>query len=166
MNETSRMLPTLRQYRPQDLGQILDLWQHEDPALHADGLSVDQTVDLLGSEDGVTVIAEIDERVVGVALSVVSTVIGWIYRISVGRDQDRSEDVARRLLEEVEVKLAEKGARRLATPAATDGLLRKALEARGYEATSLELMHRDVSTAVATPAALAELGGRMIDPDL
>jgi len=27
MNETSGMVPTLRPYRPQDLGQILDLWQ-------------------------------------------------------------------------------------------------------------------------------------------
>lgn len=166
MNETPGMVPTLRPYRPQDLGQILDLWQRADSAPHPDGLSVDQTVDLLGSDDAVTVIAEVDERVVGVALTVVSTVIGWIFRISVDRDQDRSEDVARRLLEEVEVKLAEKGARKVATPAAADGPLRKALDTRGYEATSLELMHRDVSTAVATPAALAELGGRMIDPDL
>ena len=166
MNETPWMVPTLRPYRPQDLGQILDLWQRAESAPHPDGLSVDQTVDLLGSDDAVTVIAEVDGRVVGVALTVVSTVIGWIYRISVDRDQDRSEDVARRLLEEVEVKLAEKGARKVTTPAAADGPLRNALETRGYEATSLELMHRDVSTAVATPAALAELGGRMIDPDL
>lgn len=166
MNEASSVVPTLRPYRPQDLGQILHLWQRADTAVPADGLSVDQIVDLLGSEGAVTIVAEVDERVAGVALAVVSSVIGWIYRVSVDPDQDRGEDVARHLVEEVEVKLAEKGARKLATITAADDTVRKALEARGYEATTLELMQRDVSATVATPAALAELGGRMIDPDL
>nr|MBA2599730.1 AAA family ATPase [Actinomycetota bacterium] len=166
MNETSYMTPTLRPYRPQDLGQILDLWQREEAAPRADGLSVDQKVDLLGSEDSVSFVAQADERVVGVALAVVSGVIAWIYSVSIDHDQDRCEDIARRLLEEVEVVLAEKGARKLAATAASDGILRNALKARGYEETKLELMHRDVSAAVATPAALAELGGRMIDPNL
>lgn len=155
------MKPVVRPYRPNDLGQILDLWQLH-PGSQADELSVDQMVDLLHADGSVTVVAETEQRIVGIAVGAVSSVIGWIYRISVDRSQ--GEDTRRHLLDEVEARLTEKGARKVAT-VAPDEATRAALESRGYRTTSQELMQRDISM-IATPASLAELGGRMIDPDL
>lgn len=159
------MTSTVRPYRPPDLGGILDLWQRQDAAPRADGLTVDQIVDLLGSDDAVAVVAEAEGNIVGVGLAVVSSVIGWIYRISVDH-RSGQQDAARLLLEEVEARLSEKGVRKLLSIATHDEAIKEALTARNYRGTSIELMQRDVSATMATPAALAELGGRMIDPDL
>lgn len=157
------MIPALRPFRPQDLGHILELWQHHDPA---DGLSIDQLIELLGSDEATTLVAEVEDHVVGMVLATRSNVLGWISRVSIQPDLERSDDLLRKLLDEMELKLAEKGARKLAALAATDSALHRALKARGYRSSNSELMHRDISASIATPAALAELGGRMIDPGL
>lgn len=160
------MTPLLRPYRPQDLGQILELWGSDEGDGANAGLSIDQGVDLLNSGDGVAIVAEDEGRITGVSLGSSAGVVGWIYRICVDPDTAGSDDLARRLLEETEGQLAQRNARKLITVAGPDGELRNLLDGRGYRATSLELFERDVSTSVAQPAALAELGGRMIDPGL
>lgn len=155
-----------RAYRPQDLGQVLALWDRQAGDQLGDGLTVDQLVDLLSSEDAVVLVAEDDGKIAGVVMGVVSNVIGWIYRISIEAQSADSDATARHLLDETEKQLAAKGARKFLSMAAMDDTARKVLEGRGYEATTLGLMQRDVATSVATPAVLAELGGRMIDPNL
>lgn len=165
IDEASRVQVSLRSYRPQDLAQILELWEREDDAVR-DGMSVDQIVDLLASPDAVAVVAEAEGHLAGVALGAVSSVVGTIYRLSIDRSYDADGDLITRLLEETEIQLAEKGARKLIAVTGADNVARGVFKGHGYEGTSLELLQRDVSPALASPAALAELGGRMIDPGL
>lgn len=66
------MVVAVRPYLPTDLGQVLDLWEQTDSIpIGPDGLSLDQAVDLMGSDLTMTVLAETEGRVVAMALGVV-----------------------------------------------------------------------------------------------
>jgi SpoVK/Ycf46/Vps4 family AAA+-type ATPase len=75
--------------------------------------------------------------------------------------------VARRLLDQLEARLVERGARKLLT--VLEGAHRnRALFIRaGFkEVDSLRCLEREIPATVAAPGALARLGGRMIEPEL
>lgn len=155
------MVPVVRPYRPNDLGQILELWGPDSGQDSAE-LSIDQLVDLLGADQAIAVVAETGQRVIGVAIGAVSSVIGWIYNVSTVTPEQQG--TTRHLLEELEARLTDKGARKVIT-VGPDKETRAVLEDKGYRVTTHEVMQRDIST-IATPASLAELGGRMVDPGL
>jgi hypothetical protein len=82
--------------------------------LGRDSLTLDQAVELMSSNPALTLVAEREDEVVGVAIGGVVGGVGWIYRLTVSLDGGASE-VSQQLLAELELKLAEGGARKCAT---------------------------------------------------
>lgn len=130
-------------------------------------LTIGQLVDLIGSPAAVPLIAEVDDGIAGMALGVCSAGVGWFYEVVVDPDAAKDEDVLPRLLEHLEWHLAERGARRLVVVTIDEERIARALESRGFRPNPEVRYHeRRVPSTVATPTALAELGGRMIPPGL
>jgi GNAT superfamily N-acetyltransferase len=162
------MRAAIRSYRPADLSEVLSLWEAAGCIPRGDdGLSVDEAVELIGSEGAVALVGETDGRIIGMVLATASAPIAWIHRVAVVADGASDSDVADQLLERAEAEFADRGARRVAGAATSAGEGRRWLERRGYEASSdLAYMERRLPSAPAAPAALARLGGRMIGPGL
>jgi transitional endoplasmic reticulum ATPase len=161
------MRASIRDYRPEDLPRVLDLWQRSGVLpVGADGLTLDQAVDLMGSAPAVTLVAELEGDVVGVAIGTATSVVGWIYRVTIARELGDAQ-VADQLLERLEGALAERGARKQSTVVATGDPIVEQLERRGYRLVErLRYLERQIPTTVPVRAALIEVGGRMIDPGL
>lgn len=155
----------IRPYRSQDLGRVLKLWQNGSSASGDDGLAMDEAVDLMNSDDAVALVAEeVHGEIVGMTIGAVSAVTGWIYRLSVL--PETPSDVAQQLVERLEARLAEHGARRLAMLLPHGSEHRENLERRGYQASERTYLTRELVGAVAAPTALEDVGGRMIDVGL
>ena len=132
-----------------------------------DGLSVDEAVELIGSERAVTLVAEADGRIIGMVLTTASAPIAWIHRVAVVTDAAAESEVADQLLERAEAEFADRGARKIVSAARSVGDVRRWLERRGYAASpDLAYMERQLPRAPAAPQALARLGGRIIGPGL
>src|SRR5450759_4603401 len=161
------MRAAIRDYRPEDLPRVLDLWQRSGLLpVGADGLTLDQALDLMGSAPSVTLVAELEGEVVGVAIGMAASVVGWIYRVTIARELGDAQ-VADQLLERLEGALAERGARKQSTVVATGDPIVEQLERRGYRLVErLRYLERQIPTTVPVRAALIEVGGRMIDPGL
>ena len=93
--------------------------------------------------------------------------VGWIYRLTVSLDGDASE-ASQQLLGELELKLAEAGARKVATVAAQDATSLPELGRYGYRALpAMRYLERSLpAMGVAAPAALEELDAHIISPRL
>lgn len=161
------MRAAIRDYRPEDLPRVLDLWQRSGVLpVGADGLTLDQAVDLMGSGPAVTLVAELEGDVVGMAIGTAPSVVGWIYRVTIAPELGDAQ-VADRLLERLEGALAERGARKLSTVVAVGDAIVEPLERRGYQRVErLRYLERQIPATVPVRAALVEVGGRMIDPGL
>jgi len=161
------MRASIRDYRPEDLPRVLDLWQRSGVLpVGADGLTLDQAVDLMGSGPAVTLVAELEGDVVGVAIGTATSVVGWIYRVTIARELGDAQ-VADQLLERLEGALAERGARKQSAVVARGDPIVEQLERRGYRLVErLRYLERQIPTTVPVRAALIEVGGRMIDPGL
>jgi transitional endoplasmic reticulum ATPase len=132
-----------------------------------DGLSVDEAVELIGSERTVTLVGEADGRIIGMVLATASAPIAWIHRLAVVTDAASELEVADQLLERAEAEFADGGARRAAGAATSAGGARRCLEHRGYApAPDMAYMERQLPRAPAAPQTLARLGGRIIGPGL
>src|SRR5262245_5251117 len=118
-------VPQVRPFDPRDLARVVELWEH---ARTPGGLTVDEAVELLRSDAAVGLVAETHGAVSAAALATVLGGVGWIHELGV----DGDADAARSLLDELEARLADGGARRLSAivrgPAA-----RSLLEGRGFE---------------------------------
>lgn len=109
------VIGAIRAYQPADLASILRLWEQLGLVpVGADGLTLDQAIELISSGNASTLVAEQDGELVGVAVGSVTAAVGWIYRLSVMAGAER-EELGQQLVSELELKLAEGGARRLAT---------------------------------------------------
>jgi transitional endoplasmic reticulum ATPase len=161
------MRPAIRDYLPEDLPRVLDLWQRSGVLpVGTDGLTLDQAVDLMGSGPAVTLVAELEGAVVGVAIGTATSVVGWIYRVTIAPELGDAQ-VADQLLERLEGALAERGARKLSTVVARRDEIVEQLERRGYLLVErLRYLERQIPATVPVRAALVEVGGRMIDPGL
>jgi transitional endoplasmic reticulum ATPase len=161
------MRAAIRDYRPDDLARVLDLWQRSGLLpVGADGLTLDQAVDLMGSAPAVTLVAELEGEVVGVAIGTAASVVGWIYRVTIAPELG-DDQVTEQLLERLEGALAERGARKLSTVVAVRDAIVEQLEGRGYRLVErLRYLERQIPATVPVRAALVEVGGRMIDPGL
>ena len=133
----------------------------------SEGLTVDQAVELIASDTASTVVAERDGEVVGVAVGSVAAAVGWIYWLSVSLDGD-GEGVAQQLLSELELKLAEGGARKLATAVREASASLAVFERYGYRVAPAMryLEHELPAIGASVPAALEELGAHLIHPGL
>ena len=162
------MKATVRPYVSQDLGRVLHLWHQPASLAAGDGISLDQAVELLSSEAAVALVAEEGGGgIVGLAMGQAAAVMGWIYKLQVSDDADEAEDIAGRLLDELEGALVDRGARRLATLVDRDNEGHRELARRGF-APSAELVYveREIPPAAPVPSAVAELGGQVVPPGL
>lgn len=152
------MRPRIREYRDGDLGRIVGLCEREGlVADAADGLTVDDVVNLLAASGTQTLVAEVDGEVAGFVMGSVTGTVGPIYR-AIGR-----EDVLDRLLDELEARLGNRGARTLTVAVRTRTDLHDRLEGRGYTTgDGMAVLHREIAPR---SSRLAELGGRHIDPE-
>lgn len=160
------MNATIRPYRPQDLGRVLRLWQQSEPPAAGDGLTVEQAVDLIASERSETLVAEGSTGdLVGVVVGEASTVVGWIHKMVVA--PEAPEGVAARLLDDLEDRLGDLGARKLAALVPDHADSRAGFEDRGYQAaSSMVYLEREVPVTAVVPTAVAEVGGQKVPPGL
>jgi AAA+ superfamily predicted ATPase len=154
------MRAAVRAYTPQDLSAVLQLWDATGCVPRgADGLSVDEAVELIGSEQAVAVLAEADGRLVGMALGTASAPTAWIHRVAV------AADVVDGLLEYMEAEFTQRGARKVSSVVPAPG--RPWFERRGYESDpALVYVQRDLSPVPTAPQAITRLGGRIVGPGL
>jgi len=157
----------VRPYRNQDLAALLPQWGRlGEPPGETDLLAEDDGVDLLHEDGAVCVVADEDGAIVGMALGVAAASIAWVLRVGVAPGASEGE-LTRRLLDELEARLAEMGARKLIALVVDEEMIHARLEEHGYlEAHHTLCMLRTVPASLASPSALAELGGRMLDPGL
>ncbi len=157
----------VRPYRDRDLAALLQLWGSSGQARgNTDLLTIDDGVDLLHVNGSVCVVADDDGAIVGLALGLAAGAIGWILRVVVAPEVSEN-DLIRRLLDELEARLAEMGTRKLIALVVHDETIHAQLNERGYaEARSALCMQRPIPTSLATPSALGDLGGRMIEAGL
>jgi len=101
-----------------------------------DGLAVEQAVDLLSAEGAVALVAETDGRLVGAVLGAVSPVTAWIHRLSMLPEQPDEQEIAERLLDELEARFAQAGVRKLAAVSVAGAPLAAQLARRGYRGTT------------------------------
>ena len=154
---------TIRPYEHRDLGRVLQMWERLNG--HAGSLTIDEAVDLLQSEPAVTLVAEADGELMGMALGSASAAVGWVHRLSV--EPRHEHEVAERLMEALEAHLAEAGARRLQAIVAGDEPARHHLERRDFRPIDGTLyLERLISPTNAVPSGLVEVFGRMIQPGL
>lgn len=158
------MKATIRAYESRDLGPVLKLWEHAlDPAVPADGLTVDQAVDLMSSGSAVALVAEVDEEIVGMTVGATSAAVGWIHRVTILPERADGE-VTQQLLEHLEARLSDQGARKVATLVREGDAIRDQLERRDYQVSqSLAYLERELPPTPRAPNALADLGGRMVE---
>jgi len=156
----------VRDYRPEDLGQMLQLWQ-QTGGFDAEGLTVDQLVELLSAAGAFAVVAEEENQLIGAVLAAASASVGWIYRLNVLPGQPEDQEIAERLLAALETRAAEAGVHKLAAVVLQGGELASRLSRREYRASdNLRYFVRELPAAAAPGSALAELGGVMINPGL
>ena len=162
------MRAAIRPYHPGDLSAVLELWETAGCMPRGDdGLSVDEAVELIGSDRAVTLVGEADGRIIGMVLTTASAPIAWIHRLAVVADAAAESEVADQLLERAEAEFADRGARKAASAAASVGGPHRWLKRRGYKTSpDMAYMERQLPRAPAAPHALARLGGRLIGPGL
>lgn len=132
-----------------------------------DGLTLDQAVELMNANPACTLVAEREDATVGVAIGGVAGALGWIYRLTVAPDGDAAE-ISQELLGELELKLAEGGARKVATVMEQDSDSLAVLARYGYVAAeTMRYLERPLpAIGAVAPAALEELGAHIISPGL
>ncbi|CAN5568988.1 hypothetical protein BH20ACT15_BH20ACT15_01860 [soil metagenome] len=153
---------TIRPYEHRDLGRVLQLWERAGDG-GGGSLTVDEAVDLMNSDSAVTLVAEIEGELVGMALGGSSSAVGWVYRLAVQPDATNEEAIADDLLEQLETRLAEAGVRKLSTVVARDEQTLAHLERRDFRLVDKAVyLERAVSPTASVPSGLAEVYGRMI----
>jgi len=157
----------VRPYRDRDLAALLQLWARiEQAQSDTDLLTVDDGMNLLHVNGSICVVADDEGSISGLALGMAAGAIGWILRVVVA-PEDSESDITRRLLDELETRLTEIGVRKLIALVVHTKTIHAQLNERGYaEAGNALCMERSVPTSTATPSALAELGGRIVEPGL
>jgi hypothetical protein len=99
-DDRRRINMVIRDYRREDLAQVLTLWQRD----HDEGarVAIDQLVRLVDDDRAIVLVAESEGQIVGAALAGRSPVMTWLYRLSAADGAAEEETIAERLLEEVE----------------------------------------------------------------
>ena len=157
---------TIRPYEHRDLGRVLQLWERAD-GFHEGDLATDEAVDLMHSDPAVVLVAEVEDELVGMVLGSASAAVGWVHRLAVQPDPVNEQLVAERLLEGLEARLADAGARKLQTIVSDGEPAREHLERRDFRSVDDAVyLERALATVSAVPSGLTEVFGRMIPPGL
>jgi transitional endoplasmic reticulum ATPase len=161
------MATSIRHYRAEDLGRILQLWEGVACIpVGPDGLTVDQAVDLMDPDTGLTLVAAADGDIVGMVIGATTGAVGWVARLAVVPGPLQA-DVAHELLDQLEARFAEQGVRKLATVLREGEAIGTLFSGSGFEqVSSMRYLERSIRATVAAPTTLAGLGGRMVDPAL
>ncbi|HVL33165.1 MAG TPA: ATP-binding protein [Actinomycetota bacterium] len=158
------MATSVRAYRPGDLRLVLGLCESHDTVAHTRSVGVQQAIELLGSSETIALVAETERRLLGIAVGVTAATVGTVFFLATSSGNDNVGSV---LLDHLEAHLAEAGAHTLAAVVPDAPEEASLFTERGYRASETNAwVSRDVPATVASPAALAELGARMIDPRL
>jgi transitional endoplasmic reticulum ATPase len=142
-------MATIRRYTPDDLGQVLALWD--------DGVDLDEALALMRSDGAVTLVAEDEGTIAGVALATVSGPHARIVHVAGGDE----------LLEALEAELARSGVRSAGGLVDEGGDLGRLLAHRGYRRLdAATYLQRTLAPTTEAPEALTRLGGRTVGPGL
>jgi transitional endoplasmic reticulum ATPase len=161
------MNATIRPYRAEDLGRVLDLWQRQDDERAQPGLTLDQAVDLLHSGPAIALVADREGEIVGAVLGSSAAAIAWVHRLTVLPDPVHETEIAEALIEQLEALFAEAGVRRIGAVVADGGAAREQLERRDYRETgSSRYLERTIPTTLAVSTELADAQGRIVSPRL
>jgi transitional endoplasmic reticulum ATPase len=159
------MVPSIRPYRPDDLGLIVELWSRASErtgSVH----QLHEMLSLVNDESAIVLVAERDGEIVGAGFGTVAGSLGWIHDLAV-TDQPKAEVALDRLIEQMESGMADRGAHLIRAIAGNEGSLHRGFQQRGYELVRDAMwVQRDISSTVSAPSVLAELGGVTIDPGL
>ncbi|MGZ4416853.1 MAG: ATP-binding protein [Gaiellaceae bacterium] len=158
----------IRDYRSEDLAQILQLWEQTTVADSGGrGLAVEQAIRLLSEERAIVLVADTDGRLAGAVLAALSPLTAWIYRLSLPPEGADEQATAQRLLEQLEARVALTGIRKLAAVIDEGEQLAGYLRQRGYRGSDeLRYLERDLLPPTAPTGVLVELGGQLIGPGL
>src|SRR6266545_1003001 len=161
------MATSIRHYRAEDLGRILQLWGGVGCIpVGPDGLTVDQAVDLMDPDTGLSLVAEADGDIVGMVVGAATGAVGWVARLAVAPGPLQA-DVAHELLDQLEARFAEQGVRKLATVLREgEGIGTLFTRSEFEQVSSMRYLERSVRATVAAPTTLGRLGGRMVDAAL
>ena len=162
------MRANLRGYRSEDLGRVLQLWDRAGsfPAAAA-GITVDQAVDLVGSGAAVTIVAEREGEIVGVVLGSATAAVGWLHLLALLPGTAEEDSVADGLVGELEVGLAQGGARRVSAAIREGDTARRHLERNDYRMAEGTLyLERHVPATLTVSTGLEELTGQFVNPRL
>lgn len=158
------MMVNIRDYRAQDLGSVLALCEAPNRIADTGSVTVQHAIDLISAHGAIALVAETDAGLTGVAVGAVAGSVGFVQLLCTKPGFDGARAL---LLDHIEGHLAEAGARTLAVVAQTEGDGPDLLAGRGYrQGERRAWFSREVPQHIASPAALAELGARMIDPRL
>ena len=162
------MKATIRPYTEQDLGHVLRLWDEPGAISAGDSLSVDEAVRLVSSENALTLVAEEPGgEVVGLAVAESAAVTAGMCKLTVDQGAADGSGIARELVAELEARLSDRGAVKLAVLVSEDDESRSALAQRGYEPLDGKVyLEKRFPPAAAVTSAVSEVGGRMVPPGL
>jgi N-acetylglutamate synthase-like GNAT family acetyltransferase len=158
----------VRDYRSEDLAQILQLWEQTTVAESGGGgVAVEQAIRLLSDERAIVLVADTDGRLDGAVLAALSPLTAWIYQLSLRPEGAYEQMIAERLLEQLEARVSQGGIRTLAAVTEGSEQLAGYLRQRGYRGSDeLRYFERDLLPPTAPTGALVELGGQLIGPGL
>jgi len=160
-----RVVPSIRPYRPDDLGRIVELWSGagEPPgSVH----QLHEVLSLVNHEGAIVLVVEREGEIVGAGFGTVSGALGWIHDLAV-TERPEADVALNRLIDQMESGMADRGAHVIGALVGIEGRLHRALQQRGYEMVrDAVCVRRDISSTVSAPSVLAELGGVTIDPGL
>ena len=138
-----------------------------DPSERADGLTVDQAADLMCSGSAITLVAEVEGRVVGMSVGATSAAVGWVHRLTLDGEAVSGGDVTQQLLEHLETRLADDGARKVAALVHEADPIREELERLGYaRSPTIACVERDLTPGPDDASVLGDVGGRMVEHGL
>ncbi|MFN8163697.1 MAG: AAA family ATPase [Solirubrobacterales bacterium] len=157
---------TIRDYQPEDLGRVLDLWSRAGDAEGVGGLTVDQAVDLMTSSPSAAVVAEIEGDIVGSAIGSSSAAIGWVHRLTLLPGLSDETAIADGLLARVETLLAGRGVRRLGALVVDGERSREHLERWDFRPGDIDYLERPIAASTSVRTDLAAVWGRKIHPGL
>ena len=159
------MVHSIRPYRPDDLGRIVELWSgaSEPPgSVH----QLHEVLSLVNHEDAIVLVAEREGEIVGAGFGTVAGALGWIHDLAV-TERPEADVALDRLIDQMESGMADRGAHVIGALVGSEGRLHRGLQQRGYEMVrDAVCVRRDISSTVSAPSVLAELGGVTIDPGL
>ena len=129
----------VRTLQPSDLDAALRLWQRTE---HLATVTREEVEGVLDHDAGLVLVAERDDRLVGVVLGTYDGRRGWIQRLAVDAEARRG-GVAKTLIEELERRLVERGCTQVNLLVFDDNQTGRTFwEQIGYQGTERLVMYR------------------------